>query len=96
MIDNFTKDELIRYVENTLSELKLVCLDFDDDDYDELLEKVNAEDHPHLMVNNILVDFLYNHYSDILSLNFDNFIINSDEESDSEILFDKIFGSQEE
>ena len=38
MIDNFTKDELIRYVENTLSELKLVCLDFDDDDYDELLE----------------------------------------------------------
>ena len=88
MRDNFTKDELIRYVENTLSELKLVCLDLDDDDYDELLEKVNVEDHPHLMVNNILVDFLYNHYSDILSLNFDNFIINADEESDSELIFD--------
>lgn len=87
MIDNFTKDELIRYVEDTLSELKLVCLDFDDD-YDELLEKVNTVDHPHLMVNNILVDFLYNHYSDILSLNFDNFIINADEESDSELIFD--------
>ena len=34
MRDKFTKDELIRYVENTLSELNLVGLDFDDDDYD--------------------------------------------------------------
>ena len=88
MNDKFTKDELIQYVKNTLSELKLVCLDFDDDDYDELLEKVNAEDQTRLIVNNMLVDFLYNHYSDILSLNFDNFIINADEESDSELVFD--------
>ena len=88
MNDKFTKDELIRYVENTLSELKLVCLDFDDDDYDELLESVNADSHPRLMINNILVDFLHNRYSDILSLNFDNFIINTDKESDSELIFD--------
>ena len=88
MNDKFTKDELIQYVKNTLSDLNLVCLDFDDTDYDELLEKVNADPHPHLMINNILVDFLYNRYSDILSLNFDNFIINSDKESDSELIFD--------
>lgn len=88
MNDKFTKDELIQYVKTTLSELSLVCLDFNHSDYDELLEKVNADTHPHLMINNILVDFLYNRYSDILSLNFDNFIINTDKESDSELIFD--------